>query len=108
MKKLLKAIIYGLVAIVVVVVGGAYMLPGTARVERAIVINAEPAKIYAIAADLKRMKDWSPVLMPDAKADVRLEGAAGGVGQKVVWTSANPQVGSGSQTVVRATRTSRW
>lgn len=100
MKKLLKAIIYGLVALVVAVVGGAYTLPDTARVERAIVINSEPATVYAVVSDLKRMKDWSPWQGLDPKAVYSFEGPAQGQGQKMSWKSNDPKVGNGSQTII--------
>ncbi len=44
MKKLLKGIIWSMVVLVVVVVGGAYLLPGEAVVERHVVINAPAEK----------------------------------------------------------------
>lgn len=104
MRKLLLGIFYGLLGLFLVFVAGGYALPGAAHVERQTVINAPPDKIFAIVSDLQRAKDWSPWFGIDPAMQVSITGPNGntgpGVGQKMSWVSANPNVGSGSQETV--------
>lgn len=99
MKSVIKAIVFIIVALTVIFYGGAYMLPGEARVERSIVIAAPPDKVFAIAADLRRMPEWSPWVETDPRTTFSFEGPTGGVGQVMRWASNNPMIGSGTMTV---------
>ena len=100
MKKFLLGVAYLLLALLVIFMGGAYTLPGEAVVERQITIAAPPEKVFAIVGDLKRFPEFSPWAELDPRLQYRFEGPEIGIGQKMSWTSDNPQVGSGSQTVV--------
>jgi hypothetical protein len=104
MKKALLWIFYGLLGLFLVFVAGGYALPDKAHVERQAIINAAPDKVFAVVSDLQRNKDWSPWLGLDPAMQVTFEGPGGntgpGVGQKMKWSSANPDVGSGSQETV--------
>jgi uncharacterized protein YndB with AHSA1/START domain len=104
MRKLLIGLFYALLGLFLVFVAGGYALPGTAHVQRQTVINAPPDKIFAIVSDLQRARDWSPWFGIDPAMKVTFDGpggnAAAGVGQKMSWTSANPNVGNGSQETV--------
>jgi len=96
-----KAMLYGfyvLLGLFLAFVAIGYALPDKAHVERQAVINAPAEKIYAIISDLQRNQEWSPWLAVDPAIKVTFEGAGPGVGQKLIWESTNPQVGSGSQT----------
>ena len=59
-----------------------------------------PETVYGIAADLRRMPEWSPWLAVDPKTSFSFEGPADGAGQVMRWASNNPMVGNGSQTVL--------
>jgi uncharacterized protein YndB with AHSA1/START domain len=101
MKTLLKSIIAVLVALTVIFYGGAYLLPGEARVSRSAVIQAPPEKVFAIIGDLRRVPEWSPWVAADPAVTLTFEGPEqGGIGQVMRWASNNPMVGSGSQTVL--------
>lgn len=102
MKSVIKAIVFVIVALTVIFYGGAYMLPGEARVERSIDIAAPPDKVFAIAADLRRMPEWSPWVETDPRTTFSFEGPSGGVGQVMRWTSNNPMIGSGTMTVTES------
>jgi uncharacterized protein YndB with AHSA1/START domain len=102
MKSVIKAIVFFLVGLTVIFYGGAYMLPGEARVERSIVIAAPPEDVYVIAADLRRMPEWSPWVEADPRTTFSFEGPPQGVGQVMRWASNNPMVGSGTMTVTEA------
>ena len=100
MRRLLKWLA-GIIAILVAVfVGGGFMLPGEAVVQRQIVIGAPPEKVFAIAGNMKRFNEWSPWAELDPNTTYTFEGPETGNGQKLSWKSSNPDVGSGSQTIV--------
>jgi uncharacterized protein YndB with AHSA1/START domain len=98
-NRIIKSLIWLLVAIVVGLVGGGYVLPSTAVVQRQIVINAPPEKVFAIVGNMKRFNEWSPWFGMDPKAQYTFEGPETGVGQIMRWTSNDPNVGNGSQTI---------
>lgn len=100
MKKFVLGIVYALIALVVIFMGGAYVLPGEAVVERQITIAAPPEKVFAIVSDLRRFKEFSPWAEIDPGLQYSFEGPETGIGQKMSWASDNPQLGSGSQIVV--------
>ena len=107
MKKLLKCIIWSIVVLVVVVVGGTYLLPDEAVVERHVVINAPADKVYAIIASMKRFNEWSPWAAIDPATRYSFAGPDAGVGQKMSWTSKDANVGNGSQSIIAAIDNSR-
>jgi hypothetical protein len=100
MKKFLLGAAYALIALLVIFMGGAYTLPSEAVVERTIAIAAPPEKVFAIVGDLRRFNEFSPWAEIDPGTHYIFEGPETGIGQKMSWTLDNPQVGSGSQTVV--------
>jgi uncharacterized protein YndB with AHSA1/START domain len=107
MQSVIKAIVFVIVALTVIFYGGAYMLPGEARVERAIVIAAPPDKVFAIAADLRRVPEWSPWVEADPQTTFTFEGPAQGAGQVMRWASNNPMVGNGTLTLTEAVADTR-
>lgn len=100
MKTVIKSIVLLIVALTVIFYGGAYMLPGEARVERSADIAAPPAAVFAIASDLRRVPDWSPWVKTDPQTSFTFEGPEQGAGQVMRWASNNPMVGSGTQKLV--------
>ena len=102
MKSVIKAIVYFIMGLTVIFYGGAYMLPGEARVERTIDIAAAADKVYGIAADLRRMPEWSPWVQADPQVKISFEGPEQGAGQVMRWASNNPMVGSGTLSVTEA------
>jgi carbon monoxide dehydrogenase subunit G len=102
MKRVLRGAIGLVIALAVIVVGGAYVLPGEAVVERHIVVKAPPEAVYAVIGDLKRFNEWSPWADIDPATKYTFEGSPLGAGQIMRWTSNDPDVGSGSQTIVAA------
>jgi Polyketide cyclase / dehydrase and lipid transport len=100
MKKFLLSLAYVLVALLVIFMGGAYVLPGEVVVERQITIAALPGKVFNTVADLRHFKDFSPWAEADPTLKYTFEGPPIGIGQKMSWNSTHPELGSGSQTVV--------
>jgi uncharacterized protein YndB with AHSA1/START domain len=99
MKKFLKAIVWILAALVVIFVGGGYLLPNEVSLQRQTVINAPPDKVFELVSGYKRFNEWSPWAGLDPKAVYTFEGPETGVGAKMNWASNDPNVGSGSQTI---------
>ena len=99
MKKVLKAIVWILAALVVIFVGGGYLLPNEVSLQRQTVINAPPDKVFALVSGYKRFNEWSPWAELDPKAVYSFEGPESGVGAKMKWASNDQNVGAGSQTI---------
>lgn len=97
--RIVKRILAAIVVIVVLLVVVAYLLPRHATVSRSIDIDAPPAVIYPLVADLRRVNEWSPWLEIDPDVEITFTGPADGVGQTMNWTSDDPNVGSGSQSI---------
>ena len=107
MKKLLKAIIWILAVLVVVFVGGGYLLPNEVTVQRQAAINAPPEKVFALVDGYKRFNEWSPWAELDPKTQYTFEGPESGVGAKMSWASNDPDVGAGSQVITESVPNSR-
>jgi uncharacterized protein YndB with AHSA1/START domain len=99
MRTVLKWILGVFAALIVIFIGGGFLLPGEAVVQRQTIIKAPPEKVFAIIGDIRRNNDWSPWAELDPNMKVAYEGPASGIGQKLVWDSPNPDVGKGSQTI---------
>jgi effector-binding domain-containing protein len=97
---MLRNIVIGLVVIVVVVVGVAFVLPQKVHVERSTVIGASPDEVFAVVNDLTRAKDWGPWYKRDPNMELSLEGPPQGVGAKIKWNSSTQ--GEGSQEIVES------
>jgi uncharacterized protein YndB with AHSA1/START domain len=100
MLRFLKWVVYLIIALVVIVVAGSFLLPAEAYVTRSTEIAAPPEKVFAIVGDMRRFQEFSPWAELDPNAKYTFEGPESGIGQKMSWTSTNPDVGNGSQTIV--------
>jgi hypothetical protein len=81
-----RFLIAGVVAIVLLVVVGAF-LPSEYSVSRSIVIDAKPSAIHELVGDLKRWPEWGPWLDADDSIEVTLGKNTTGVGAERTWTS---------------------
>lgn len=99
-------VLIGLVGTVVVLIVGVVVtglfLSDHAHMERAIVIDAPQAKVFALLNGFGRFNEWSPWADLDPNTQYHIEGPATGVGAKQSWSSPNEAVGSGSQEIVEA------
>lgn len=102
---MVRNIIIGLVVLVVVVVGAAFVLPQNVHVERSTVIAAQPIAVFEIVNDLTRAKDWGPWYKREPDMQLTLEGPPQGVGAKISWKSETQ--GEGSQEIIESTEFSR-
>ncbi len=97
--KWVKRIAGSIIAVVVVLVGVAYVQPRHVSAERSVVIDAPAEKIFPHVNDLKAFDNWSPWSKIDPGMEVTFSGPDAGVGQKMSWTSDHQNVGSGSQEI---------
>jgi uncharacterized protein YndB with AHSA1/START domain len=96
-----------LVALVVLLVAVAYVLPRNVAVERSVTINAAPEAVFPLVNSLQNMSRWSPWLDRDPDTRLTYEGPGAGVGNRMVWTSDHPQVGNGSQEITASVENSQ-
>ena len=99
MKRLVIRIVWGLVALTVAFMGGAYVLPGDVTVTRSLAVAAPPEKVWPIVSDLRRFNEYSPWADLDPATQYTFTGPEHGVGQTMAWSSDNEMVGKGSQTI---------
>lgn len=96
----LKRVLYALSAVAIVLAGGSFLLPAQVVVSRSISIDAPPESVFAIVGDLRRFHEFSPLAELDPNIRYAFEGTESGVGQRMVWTSDNPEFGSGIRTIM--------
>ncbi len=100
--NLLKKLLLGVVALVVLCVVIGFFLPRIAHVERSVVIDAPAATVFTVLNGFRQFNNWSPWAEYDPDMKVTFEGPATGVGAKYSW-SGNDQVGTGSQEILEST-----
>lgn len=100
--KFIKRLLTGLVAVIVILVVVAYVLPREVAVARSVQINAPASDVYPHIAGLKAHADWSPWLSIDPDVQLTYSGPDEGVGSKLEWTSEHPNVGNGKQEIIEA------
>lgn len=101
MLNALKWLFYLIAAAALIVVGGSFLLPAQGVVTRSIEMAAPPEKVFAIVGDLRRFNEFSPWAEMDTDIKYTFEGPESGLGQEMNWSSANPEIGQGTQTITR-------
>jgi len=97
--RFIKRLLIGIVGIVAVLVVVAFFLPRVVTVERSVTIDAPAETIFPHVVSLKANQGWSPWLDRDPEMGLVYEGPESGVGNKLTWTSDNPDVGNGSNII---------
>ncbi|MGB4849827.1 MAG: SRPBCC family protein [Saprospiraceae bacterium] len=95
--KILKYLLYVLLALVVIGVVLGLLGPKTYKVERSTVIAASPDAVWSHMNTLKKVNEWSPFLKADTTAVVEYAGKDGEVGSSSSWKSK--KMGNGQQTI---------
>jgi len=95
---MLRNVLLGLVALVLIIVAGAYLTPRNVHVERTVTIDASAEVIFPYLNNYQHFYRWSPWSDRDPNATYAFEGPAEGVGARMTW-SGNNQVGTGSQEI---------
>jgi effector-binding domain-containing protein len=97
---MLKRILIGLGALILLLLLIGVLLPATAHVERSASIDAPAETIFALANSLRRFNEWSPWFEIDPAAEYELSGPDAGVGSRLRWSSKSAELGSGAQEIV--------
>lgn len=97
---ILKKLLLGLVALLVLGLVIGFFLPAHQTVSRSAVFNAKPAVVYAYLNGFRRFNEWSPWAERDPNTRYGFDGPPIGVGAMQTWESKDPNVGSGSQKII--------
>lgn len=98
--KVLRKVLKYLAILVALLVVISIFLPAESHVSRSISISAPPEKLYSYVNSLSEFNRWSPWQGLDPDAVVTYSGSTEGIGASMQWSSENPSVGSGIQTIV--------
>jgi hypothetical protein len=99
---MIKKILIGLVALLVVLAVVGLILPRHVLVKRFVVINRPASLVYATVNSFVLFPKWSPWQDLDPNMIQTTEGPRDGVGAKLVW-KGNDKVGSGTQLITAST-----
>ena len=100
--KILKIIGITLVSIALIFLLIGLFLSNHAYLERSIVIEAPPEKVFDQINQFDDLEYWSPWVMMDPQAKYTYSVPASGVGTKYAWDSENPNIGQGSQEIIES------
>ena len=98
--RVLKFFLYGLVALLVLIVAVGFVLPSRYHVERSLEIKAPAEKVFGLVNDPKQWATWSVWNKRDPAMKVAYSGAPEGVGAKWAWESKTE--GSGEMEFTRS------
>ncbi len=100
--RLLRKLAVAILAIAVLIVAIAYLLPRQVHVERSIGIDSPRATVFTLVNSFKRFNEWSPWNSLDPNARYSYQGPAFGVGAKMTWEGDPKTMGSGSQEIIES------
>ena len=93
----MQKLVYGVGALVALLIIIGFALPRSNRVEVSIEIDAHPATVFALVNDFRRFSLWSPWSNTDPNARFIYSGANRGEGAIMTWDGAI--IGSGTQII---------
>jgi len=99
---MLRKLLLGVVILIAAVLLLATRQPDTFSVERRIVVNAPPERVFAQINDFHAWEAWSPWAKLDPAMQVTYSGAAQGMGAVYEWRG-NSDVGEGRMAIKSAT-----
>ena len=98
----LKRLGIALLVVIVLVIGGAFLLPATTTVERSADIRSPACNVYVLLDGYGWWNDFSPWAGIDPATTYSYEGPSVGVGSRMIWASEDPNVGSGNMEITVA------
>ncbi len=98
--KVMKWILAPVLALIVVLVGGGYLLSPRFTVSRSVTIRAPADRIYALVADPRGWKQWSVWTQRDPAMEIEYSGPSQGAG--AMWSWRSKSQGNGSMTFTDA------
>ena len=105
--KIVKSLLIGLVALIVLLAAIGLFLPSAAHIERSAAIGAPPPVVFELVNSLKRFNEWSPWYEIDPAARYTYSGPEAGVGARVQWESERSELGTGAQEIVESVPSQR-
>jgi len=87
--KFLKFLIGLIVLLAVILFGGGLMLSPTFHIERSVVVQASPDKLYPLVASPRQWKNWSVWNRRDPAMTITYTGPEAGPGAGWAWKSAS-------------------
>lgn len=94
----MRTLLFGILALIVLLVGVGFALPATHRVVVTEEIDAPAATVFAQLNNLRRYSLWAVRLESDANARVTFPGSRIGTGAAMSWDG--PVIGGGTMTIV--------
>jgi hypothetical protein len=88
-----------LIGLAIVLALVSFLLPREVTVTRSIVIDAPPEEVFPHIDSLQAFDKWSPWAGIDPEMQQSFSGPERGVGNRMEWSSDDPDVGSGSQEI---------
>jgi hypothetical protein len=95
---MLRKVLLGIAALIIILVGIIYTRASTFRVERATRIEAPPDVVYALVSDFRAWDRWSPWAHLDPSMKVTYGGTPSATGSTMSWTG-NDKVGEGGMRI---------
>ncbi len=101
MTRLIEFLIaLGIVAVLALVVG--VVLPDHRHISESVETNRKMTIVYDTVNNLRRFKDWNPLVLRDPKVQLNVSGASEGVGARLDYASTHGQIGKGSWEIVES------
>src|SRR5687767_5317800 len=98
---MIKKILIGLAAVIVILVIVIALRPADFKMTRSSTIAAVPEAVFPHVNDLQKWQVWSPWARLDPNAKYTFEGPMAGPGAKLAW-AGNSDVGAGSMTITES------
>ncbi len=95
-----QKLIYGVAAVIVLLIVIGFALPRTHSIEVTQEIDAHPATVFALLNDFRRFTLWAPLAEVDPNVRILYSGNSRGAGSTMTWDGAI--AGSGKQTIVES------
>ncbi|WP_299591916.1 SRPBCC family protein [uncultured Microbulbifer sp.] len=102
----MRWILYILIFLALLVLAG-FLFPRVATTERSVYIAEPPQVVFPYLNNFRNFNKWSPWYQIDPETEYSYEGFPEGNGAVMKWTSDDPSVGNGSQTITASEPYSR-
>lgn len=100
----MKKVLIGVLGLVVIIVGVGFILPSQIHVERSIVIDAKTGIIFEQVNQLSNWPKWNMWEQKDTAMLSAYEGPEAGEGAVHKWSSEDPEIGTGSKTIINSAK----
>ena len=106
MTRLLELLIsIAIVAVLFLVVG--VLLPSSRQLTESVETNRKMSIVFDTINSLRRFDDWSPLVLRDPAAELKLSGPESGVGARLDYASTNENIGKGSWEITESEQDAR-